>query len=426
MQVGLRPSGPCFFLITPLPVNFSLMVFRIAFFFTTLLLAASSLFLSCEPDEPLTGVPAATDDPDSPTVTAVQATFNGAIDLADPFNYGSQTVPGYINRDNTDGNPITDLQATLGRVLFYDQALSANQTISCSSCHQQAAGFGDNALASVGVAGTTGRHSMRLINARFGDEPRFFWDERASTLEAQTTQPIQDHVEMGFSGNDGDPAFADLLARLNDTEYYQELFAAAFGTAQVTEVRIQQALAQFIRSIQSFDTRYDAGRAEVNNDNDPFPNFSAQENQGKQLFLGRPQFDRNGNRVGGGLGCGGCHQAPEFSIDPGSRNNGVVGTLAGGQDFTNTRSPSLREVFRPNGEANGPFMHNGQFTTLNEVLNHYNSIPGNVQNLDPRLQPGGNPQRLNLAGEERAAVLAFLRTLTGSAVYEDEKWRDPF
>ena len=203
----------------------------------------------------------------------------GVIDLVNPANYATQPIPNYINRDNTPGNnPITDLGATLGRVLFYDKRLSRNDTISCASCHQQERAFSDLSVASTGVAGTTGRHSMRLVNARFSAEEHFFWDERAPTLEAQTTQPIQDHVEMGFSGTDGDPGFSDLVDKLEVIELYQVLFKGVYGDATITEARIQSAIAQFVRSIQSFDSRYDEGRAAVGADGPPFPNFTASEN----------------------------------------------------------------------------------------------------------------------------------------------------
>jgi cytochrome c peroxidase len=135
-------------------------------------------------------------------------------------------------------------------VLFHDRRLSRNDTVSCSSCHAQSHAFADPAVASTGVAGTTGRHSMRLVNERFANEVRFFWDERAATLENQTTQPVRDHVEMGFSGTSGDPDFAALTAKLTAIDEYRVLFAMTFGDAAVTEARIQLALAQFVRSIQ--------------------------------------------------------------------------------------------------------------------------------------------------------------------------------
>lgn len=343
----------------------------------------------------------------------------GELDLTRLANYEDQAIPAYIRRDNTPpANPITDEGSTLGRVLFYDKRLSRDQTIRCASCHQQAHAFGDGAVASTGVAGTTGRHSMRLINSRFGTEPKFFWDERAATLEAQTTRPIQDHVEMGFSGASGDPAFADLVDRLEAIPEYRVLFAMTFGSPEITEAKVQSALAQFVRGIQSFDSKYDAGRAVVANDGQPFPNFTTRENNGKALFLNPPGA--------GGAGCAGCHRPPEFDIDPASLNNGVIGAIGGGTDLTNTRSPSLRDLSGPNG-SNGPFMHNGIFGTLDQVINHYNAIPGNNTNLDPRLRrPGNQVQNLNLSQTQKDSLVAFLNTLSGTAVYTDEKWSDPF
>ncbi|MDX6765540.1 MAG: cytochrome c peroxidase [Candidatus Methylacidiphilales bacterium] len=345
---------------------------------------------------------------------------NGVIDLTSLDNYANQTKPAYITKDNTSGNPITDAGATLGRVLFHDKRLSRNNTVSCSSCHQQAHAFSDNATASVGVNGTTGRHSMRLINARFGTEAKFFWNERAASLEAQTTQPIQDHTEMGFSGTSGDPAFTDLESKLSAIPEYRVLFAMTFDTPDITESRIQQSLAQFVRSIQSFDSKYDTGRAQVNGENQNFPNFTANENAGKALYLAAPGPN--------GAGCAGCHRPPEFDIDPNSRNNGIVASLSGGTDLTNTRSPSLRDLMAPGGSTtNGPFMHDGSLTTLAAVIAHYNAIPANNTNLDPRLQrPGGQVQNLNLTAQQRADLEAFLKTLTGSNVYTDPKWSNPF
>lgn len=346
------------------------------------------------------------------------------IDLTNPANYANQPVPAYITKDNTPpDNRITDLGATLGRVLFYDKRLSRNDTISCSSCHDQANGFGDSATASVGVAGTTGRHSMRLINGRFSTEEKFFWDERAASAEAQATQPIQDHVEMGFSGTLGDPSFPDLAAKLSAIEEYQVLFLGVFGDAAITEERVGKAIAQFVRSLQSFDSKYDAGRA-VRNDGQAFPNFTASENSGKQIFLTPPN--------GGGAGCAGCHRPPEFDIDPNSGNNGVVSKIGGGMDLTNTRAPSLRDLVDASGTPHGGFMHDASLPTLLSVINHYNTIPALVTGLDPRLRrPGGpgapqSPQRLNLTDQQKADLEAFLRTLTGNSIYSDEKYSSPF
>jgi len=361
--------------------------------------------------------------------TQVEIVFGGKIDLANLDNYANQGKPGYIIQDNTNNNPITDAGATLGRVLFYDVNLSIDNTISCGHCHKQEFAFSDTAAASSGVAGVTPRHSMRLINSRFAMEQRFFWDERAINLEVQTTTPVQDHIEMGFSGTGGDPSMEDLLIKLQELGYYKELFKFVYGDEEVTEERIQKALSQFVRSIQSFDSRYDIGRAAAPNIQAPFPNFTPQENQGKQLFTAPPIFNPNGVRTGGGLGCQGCHRAPEFDIDPNSRNNGVTGVIgSAATDFLVTRSPSLRNLLKPDGVLITAAMHDASLTNLEAILEHYNNIPdvpGN-NNLDPRLRPAGHTQHLQLTVAERDAVIAFLRTLSGTAVYTDERWSDPF
>lgn len=351
--------------------------------------------------------------------------ISGTIDLDDLFNYETQNIPSYITKDNTpETNQINNEITTLGRVLFYDKNLSENNTIACASCHQQAFAFSDPLTSSVGLnGGNTGRHSMRLVNSRFSNEEKFFWDERATSLENQVTQPIQDHIEMGFSGTNGDPDFNELIAKLSAIDYYQTLFDFAYGNSTINEDKIQRALSQFIRSIQSFDSKFDEGFVQSPNLNAPFPNYTPQENLGKQLFLNPPP--------NGGAGCAGCHAPPEFDIDPNTLNNGVIGVIGSTTevDLTNTRSPSLRDLVNPDGSLNGPLMHDGSMTSLLQVINHYNSIPNNPanNNLDNRLQgPGNQTQQLNLTINEKSALEAFLKTLSGSDIYTNEKWSDPF
>ena len=360
---------------------------------------------------------------------AIATAFGAQIDLNNLANFAAQPKPAYITKDNTGNNPITNAKATLGRVLFYDKKLSIDNTISCASCHKQAFAFSDTALISVGVAGgLTDRHSMRLVNERFGVETKFFWDERAASLESQSTQPIADHKEMGFSGQAGRANIAALLTKLQGTDYYNELFKFTYGDITVTESRLQECLAQFVRSIQSFDAKYDVGRAQVNNDRQNFSNFTAQENVGKDLFLTPPVFDANSNRIGGGLGCNGCHNAPEFDIDPNTRNNGVIALAAGGgQDVSVTRAPTLRDLVNNKGELNTRLMHTGGIRDLATAVSHYGGFINDNRNLDQRLKPNGvNVQRLNLQPAEIAAVVAFLKTLAGTNVYLDKKWASPF
>lgn len=365
---------------------------------------------------------------------AIVTAFGANIDLENLENYAAQAVPNYIGPALENGNPVTDAGATLGRILFYDVNLSIDNSIACASCHVQANGFSDLAVVSNGVGGgVTGRHSMRLINGGFAHDGNGastqFWDQRAATHEDQETQPIQDANEHGFSGQNGAPDFDDLITKMEGLAYYEELFRFAYLDADITEARIGQSLAQFTKSIQSFDTRYDVGRAQVANENDPFPNFTAQENQGKNNFRGQ----------GTGLNCSACHQAPEFTIDTGGNrgHNGVVGVASDplAFDFTNTRAPSLRDMVNATGTLNGPLMHDGSLPTIRAMLDHYSNIPtpGSepartdfINSLDGRLRQGNAAQQFNLSDAEKDNLEAFLLTLSGTDVYTDPKWSDPF
>ncbi|MDB4537385.1 hypothetical protein N9230_02090 [Akkermansiaceae bacterium] len=365
------------------------------------------------------------------------------LNIAKLKNYANQAIPAFVTKDNSAHYTLTDEGATLGRVLFYDKKLSTTNTVSCASCHRQESGFSDSAAKSVGVGGETPRHAMRLINIRYASETNYFWDERAASLEEQTTQPIKDHIEMGYSGLDGHPDIDDLIAKLEGLDYYPPLFDLAFGDPAITESRMQLALGQFVRSIQSFDSKYDVGRAQVATNLDELPNFTHEENLGRYLFVEEmdivtgeaevpgpdgPVTMTVALRLGGGMGCASCHQPPEFDIDPESLNNGNSLGVGGAHDYSVTRSPSLRNIFNPAGELNGPLFHNGAVTEVDGIMAHYNfqEIDPENTNLDPRLTLEGLPLFLDVAPYEERQILAFLRTLSGSDVYTNEKWSDPF
>ncbi|MCB9244793.1 MAG: cytochrome-c peroxidase [Flavobacteriales bacterium] len=349
------------------------------------------------------------------------------------FDYSSLSLPAHFTTDapgplptsinGTDNmpldNPITNDGATLGRVLFYDKSLSANGTIACASCHKQDKGFSDDAVLSIGFeGGTTGRHSMTLINARFYQRGRFFWDERAATLEEQVLMPFQDPVEMGMT-------LEQVVQKVQEQSYYPELFEKAFGSRDIDSDRISKALAQFVRSIVSYSSKYDEGRAMSNGPGGNFPNFSAEENLGKNIFF---QTIPNG-----GGACFGCHTTEAFiSANPGPQNNGLdaVSTVdsGAGSVFPNPifvgrfKTSSLRNI-----ELTAPYMHDGRFATLEEVVEHYNSGIQAHPTLAPALtDPEGNPVRLNLTQAEKSALVAFLKTLTDNSVGSEEKWSDPF
>ena len=360
-------------------------------------------------------------------------TFLGSdFPLEPPLDYSS-SAPDYITRDNRLDGDVDNRKATLGRVLFYDKQLSLNNSIACGSCHIQAHAFGDTSQQSVGLdGGLTSRQSMRLVNTRFADLPAMFWDRRAVNLEDQVTQPIEDHIEMGFSGTGDQPGLDSLLNKLSQLVYYTQLFDWAFqqeGTS-INEQHMAEALEHFVSSIESFDAKFDEGFVQVAGVQTPFPNYTTAENNGKALFLAPPQLDNQNVRTGGGAGCAGCHRPPEFDIDPMSGNNGVdkeAGNPAG-FDTTNTRSPSLRDIFGPDGSVNTPMMHTGNFLEFTTIVEHYNEVIPDVNNrtVDGRLVRGLTSVKLELTSTERADLEAFVRTLTGSNMYSDERWSTPF
>lgn len=350
-----------------------------------------------------------------------------------PYNYSIVNLPAHFTTD-TQGplptsingidntpidNPITDHGATLGRVLFYDKTLSANETIACASCHQAEHGFSDSDRFSFGFeGGATERNSMTLINARFYQRGRFFWDERAATLEEQVLMPFQDPIEMGMT-------LDQVMDKVKNQPYYTELFENAFGSTEITSDKISKALAQFVRSIVSHSSRYDEGRALATSPGANFENFTDEENLGKGIFFGQIP--------NGGGACFGCHTTEAFvSANPGPQNNGLdsISTtdLGAGAIFENPifegrfKTTSLRNV-----ELTAPYMHDGRFATLEEVVEHYNSGIQAHPTLAPALtDTNGDPVRLNLTQEQKAALVSFLKTLTDHTLSSEQKWSDPF
>jgi cytochrome c peroxidase len=331
---------------------------------------------------------------------------------ATAYEYANVPLPAHFERaslvDNTPAdNPITNDGATLGRVLFYDAALSANGTTCCSSCHKQRHAFADPNRVSRGFDGRfTDRHAMNLTGLRYYPSARFFWEERAGNLEETVLLPVRDPIEMG-------EAPARLPAKLSALPYYPELFRRAFGDPAITEPRIAKALAQFLRSLVSYRSRFDDGLARAQSDEDDFENFTRQENRGKALFL------RN---------CLVCHHAfQEFpllplvpanngtDLDPRVADGGLADITLNALDAGRFKSPTMRNV-----EVAGPYMHNGSLATLEDVVEHYSRTFKSHPNLDFRMA------RLNLTQSEKAALVAFLKTLTDHTFLTDPRFSDPF
>lgn len=355
-----------------------------------------------------------------PSTPAGVAEFT-KIDFANVADYSARTLPRYFDHtvaalDNSPApGPMDDRVATLGRVLFHDLRLSTNDRASCASCHQQALGFTDSMRFSNGISGaaTTEFRAMRLGNLRYWQPGSTFWDRRAASVEAQASQPFHSLVEMGWGGAAG--GIHALTRKMAATAYYPDLFAWAFGSHKITEARIQTALAHFLRAMISSSSRWDDGYAQVFSPDAPdraldvdLPNFTPQENRGRRLFMTAVRE--------GGAGCSACHLPPTFALAADARSNGLDAGEA--RLF---KAPSLRSV-----GLTGPYMHDGRFATLTEVIDFYDRGIQAGPALDDRLRTRSGPQRLNLGAADRAALAAFLMTLNDPVLTTDERFSDPF
>ncbi len=332
------------------------------------------------------------------------------------YSYADPTLPSHVKArgaqqyDNTPShNPVTDAGATLGRVLFYDTRLSANDSVACASCHVQQHAFADPRPVSVGFRGhATDRNAMTLVDLRYSKTGNF-WDERAQTIEETVLIPLQSRIEMGQD-------LATLAATLSADERYAPLFRAAFDDEKVTSDRIARALAQFIRSIVAYESRYDEGMAEAKTIADDFDNFSTEENHGKRLFV---------------KNCAICHVAGRgeqaaFFGPFRTLNNGIdrdaSATDGGRADITLL----MHEVglFKPgtlrNVEHTAPYMHDGRFATLEEVIDYYSDDVEGHPNASPFVF------RMHFSDRDKAAMVAFLKTLSDPQLLRDPKFSNPW
>lgn len=345
-----------------------------------------------------------------------------AYDYESIFEKGPQW---FIDTVIATGNPVSNNGATLGRVLFYDPKLSLTNAVSCGSCHHAVYGFGDSKSLSTGfLFEQTMRNSMPIINPAI--ENFFFWDNRVQELEIMVLNPVQNHVEMGMEN------LEQLTTKLTKVEYYPGLFAKAFGTNEITQDRIASALAQFLRSMVSVSSKYDKG-AESN-----FSNFTAAENEGRNLFFNV-------------LPCGDCHDKnnlggfgvhANIGLDADYADNGIMDLTGNSSQEGDFKIPSLRNV-----GLSSPYMHDGRFVTLEDVVRFYNSEIAANPNLSFPLDASaqvitdhgyGNtatvviqtsstvPVSLDLTDQQISDIVAFLNTLTDESFVSDIKFSDPF
>lgn len=321
----------------------------------------------------------------------------------------ADVVSALENQNATDPDAAA---VTLGRVLFYERQLSRDASISCASCHRQNEGFADSNVLSEGVGGAlTARHSMSVANTATYPNGRMFWDERAASLEDQALNPIQNPDEM-------DLTLDEMISRLSALDYYDILFEQAFGDNEVLAERVAEALAAFQRTIVTRNSRWDEwlaagpplqpGQPAVGGDRGI---LTAQEEHGRQLFFS-PRTQ-----------CAVCHSGPDMVGDR-PFNNGLDASTNADQGAGQGRfkTASLRNI-----ALTGPYMHDGRFATLREVIEHYSSGIQDHPNLDPRLRnPGGRPIQMRFSDDEMDALIAFLRTVTDESLAIDERFSDPF
>ncbi|MEO5583320.1 MAG: cytochrome c peroxidase [Saprospiraceae bacterium] len=404
-----------------------------------LFLLSSIIFYTCTPDAKVIQSDATSD------------LINPAVNQSFTFYKYKDYIPGFMLSDfrldtimngnvasitrtlvttglptNPNNPGISDDKANLGRILFYDKSLSANGEVACASCHHQSKAFTDGLDFSKGLQGeSTKRSSMSIQNLAFINN--YFWDSRTKSLDELVKQPILNQVEMG------NHSMSEVIDRLKTIRYYPELFQNAFGSEGINETSISKALLQFVQSIYSSNSRFDKS-APYN-----FQNFNSEERLGMELFNGKAD-------------CNHCHAAPTFAapdfeggsygentnftslavslpdllktkaMTEGRTNNGLNATNSPDDMF---KIPTLRNI-----TMTAPYMHDGRFQSLTEVIEHYDH--GIVMNpsLDRALTTGENNQvkakRLNLTKQEKSALMAFLNTLTDPDLLTAPRYSNPF
>jgi cytochrome c peroxidase len=360
---------------------------------------ATATFFSCKKNEDLT----------NPEVGSGGTEY---LEMpAEPYKY-SNGFSGTTNHDQ---------KAALGRVLFYDKHLSINNSVSCASCHKQAFAFADNVAQSRGFENRlTSRNSMPLENlpstGGFGGGASFnlFWDGRSSSLNDLILRPVGNHVEMGISD------LESLTAKLSELDYYDKLFLDAYGDETVTLSRISESMSLFLEAIRADNSKLDKQQR-------------GEKVMNAQELYGMTLFDSKYN-------CRSCHTLSPVSVyyggagtsnflniglDPnvGAATDKGRGVISGDPaDNGKFRVPNLHNV-----ALTAPYMHDGRYETLEDVIDHYSHNIQNTSNLDSRLRgPDGQPLHMNIDEQDKKALIAFLNTLTDAEMIVDPRFSNPF
>jgi cytochrome c peroxidase len=353
-------------------------------------------------------------------------------DLINTAAFGGWNMPGTNNA-----------RVALGRALFYDNKLSLNNTVSCGSCHKQQFGFADNVAFSDGFKGVNALRNSQPINNISSFSGSLFWDGRADSLGQLVTMPITNHIEMGFE------RLENLPTKLEATDYYPQLFQDAFGTSNITVQNIGTALRDFIFIITSKNSRFEqmsnsqfAGNT-INIWTTPPTDLTGFERIGFDVFIGKGQCSscHSGNNLEG-------WDAANTGLDLhySDKGAGAINPAMGEGTF---RVPQLRNI-----ALTAPYMHDGRFKTLEEVIDFYDHGVQPHANLDARLREGWQggvfggpfegdgillppnggtdgsttvvPRKLNLTPLEKKGLVAFLNTLTDYTMVTEQRYSNPF
>ncbi|MDO8366127.1 MAG: cytochrome c peroxidase [Saprospiraceae bacterium] len=354
-----------------------------------------------------------------------QALLSQYLNLpAIPADY-TVVLPKYLTFSSFGfSQPPEPAKIELGRVLFYDKNLSKDGKISCASCHQQSLAFGDNAAVSKGVFDRAGeRNSIALssvpsFSAAYENTGNsLFWDNRAQTVQEQSRASLQNVKEMDMS-------MSEVVDAVNNQPYYALLFKKAFNETVASEALVTDAIQSFVHTLSSLRSKFDEtaeakfleNTVNFNFISENFAGLTAQENKGKTLYLNN---------------CASCHTATVIAPSVQSASNGLdeypadpgVGGITNfALDMGTFKVPALRNV-----GLTAPYMHDGRFQTLEQVVEHYSTGIKPHNNLHKDLQnTNGTPKKMNFNTQDKEALIAFLRSLSDEKMTQDKRFANPF
>ena len=332
----------------------------------------------------------------------------------EPTPYVLEIPSHFPAMDIPEDNPLTMEGVQLGRMLFYEKRLSGDNTMSCAACHTAETSFSDANQFSVGIDGIPGtRNSMPLVN--LGWQKFFFWDGSAKTLEEQILEPVPNPIELHQS-------WKDAVSKLNADVKYRNMFFRAFGEEGIDSIKVAKAMAQFLRTMISAKSKYDVMYKYENSyslnseEQSILSTVTVEEWAGYDLFKSL-----------NGADCFHCHNGPLMQVQKFS-NNGLDATFTdlGRGAITNNpndngkfKVPTLRNI-----ALTAPYMHDGRFATLDEVIEHYSTGIHQSSTIDPLIEfafQGG----VQLDSYEKSLLKKFLLTLTDEEFINDPAFKDP-